>query len=197
MNQDLLQAKLSGIPIILGSASPRREELFRSLNVPFSIQVKDVDESFPQNFRREDSAMFIARKKALAFKPELPEGAIVITADTLVAIDDLVLGKPTDSKDADRMLKLLSGRKHQVITGVCILSARKSESFFVKTEVAFKTLRQEEITYYIENFKPLDKAGAYGIQEWIGMIGIEYIQGSYFNVMGLPVKELYENLLRF
>jgi septum formation protein len=167
------------------------------LKLPFTVQVKDVDESFPEQFRREDIAMYLARKKALAFKGDLAEGGIVITADTIVSVDDIILGKPTDAKDAERMLRLLSGRRHQVVTGVCILSVKKSESFFVKTDVSFKVLRDEEIAYYIETHNPVDKAGAYGIQEWIGMIGIDYIQGSYYNVMGLPTKELYENLLRF
>lgn len=192
-----LVQKFEGTGIILGSNSPRREQLFKELGLKFQVMAKDVDETIPTQFRREDIAMFLARKKALAFKTEVHESGIVVTADTLVAVDDLILGKPTDAKDAERMLKLLSGRRHQVITGVCIMSNRKSESFFVKTDVSFKVLRAEEIKYYIETCKPLDKAGAYGIQEWIGMIGVDYIQGSFYNVMGLPVKELYENLMRF
>jgi len=192
-----LVQKFEGTGIILGSNSPRREQLFKELGLKFQVMAKDVDETIPTQFRREDIAMFLARKKALAFKTEVHESGIVVTADTLVAVDDLILGKPTDVKDAERMLKLLSGRRHQVITGVCIMSNRKSESFFVKTDVSFKVLRDEEIKYYIETCKPFDKAGAYGIQEWIGMIGVDYIQGSFYNVMGLPVKELYENLMRF
>lgn len=192
-----LVQKFEGTGIILGSNSPRREQLFKELGLKFQVLAKDVDETIPTQFRREDIAMFLARKKALAYKAEVLESGIVITADTLVAVDDLILGKPTDEKDAERMLRLLSGRRHQVITGVCIMSNRKSESFFVKTDVSFKVLREEEIKYYIQTCKPLDKAGAYGIQEWIGMIGVDYIQGSFYNVMGLPIKELYENLLRF
>jgi septum formation protein len=192
-----LVKKFEGTGIILGSNSPRREQLFKELGLKFQVMAKDVDETIPTQFRREDIAMFLARKKSLAFKNEVHESGIVITADTLVAVDDLILGKPTDAKDAERMLKLLSGRRHQVITGVCIMSNRKSESFFVKTDVSFKVLREEEIKYYVETSNPLDKAGAYGIQEWIGMIGVDYIQGSFYNVMGLPIKELYENLMRF
>ncbi|CAN5552207.1 Maf-like protein [soil metagenome] len=192
-----LSEKFQGIKIILGSGSPRREQLFKELGIAYTVMVKDEPEEFPAQFRREDIAMFLARKKALAFKPEVVEGGIVITADTIVAVDELILNKPVDKKDAERMLRLLSARRHQVITGVCIMSARKSESFFVKTDVSFKQLRDNEIEYYIETYKPMDKAGAYGIQEWIGMVGIDYIQGSYYNVMGLPIKELYENLLRF
>lgn len=189
--------KFTGTRIILGSKSPRRGQLFQELGLPFEVMAKDVDETFPTQFRREDISMFLARKKALAFKSDVQDGGIVVTADTLVAVDDLILGKPSDAKDAERMLKLLSGRRHQVITGVCIMSSKKSESFFVKTDVSFKALRESEIMHYIETAKPFDKAGSYGIQEWIGMVGIEYIQGSYFNVVGLPIKELYENMLRF
>ena len=189
--------KFEGTQIILGSNSPRRAELLKSLELTFEVLTKHVEEDFPAHFRREDTAMFLARKKALAFKENVANGGIVITADTIVAVDDLILGKPTDAKDAERMLKLISGRKHQVITGVCIMSSKKSESFFVKTDVSFKLLKDEEINFYIERYNPLDKAGAYGIQEWIGMIGVEYIQGSYYNVMGLPTKELYDNLMRF
>jgi septum formation protein len=189
--------KFEGTRIILGSNSPRRADLLKSIGLTFEVLTKKVEEDFPAHFRREDTAMFLARKKALAFKEDVVAGGIVITADTIVAVDDLILGKPIDAKDAERMLKLISGRKHQVITGVCIMSSKKSESFFVKTDVSFKLLKDEEIKFYIEKYNPLDKAGAYGIQEWIGMIGTEYIQGSYYNVMGLPTKELYDNLMRF
>lgn len=192
-----LAEKLSKRKIILGSGSPRRAQLLEELGIPFTIQVKNVDETPIPNMRREDTAMYLARKKALAFKSDIDDDTLVITADTIVALDDLILGKPTDEADAKRILQLLSGRKHHVITGVCILSKNKIESFFTKTEVAFKTLRQEEINYYVEHYTPLDKAGAYGIQEWIGMIGVDFILGSYFNVMGLPVKDLYEQLIRF
>jgi septum formation protein len=184
-----LLKKLANTEIILGSGSPRRAQLLTEIGVPFKVIVKNVDETPPEQFRREDTAMFLARKKALAFKPDLRENMLVITADTIVAMDEFILGKPVDAAEATRMLQLLSGRKHQVITGVCILSLQKSESFFVKTEVSFKTLRPEEISYYVETYQPFDKAGAYGIQEWIGMTGIDYIQGSYFNVMGLPLNQ--------
>jgi septum formation protein len=192
-----LLSKFEGTRVILGTNSPRRIELFKHLGLPHEIIQKDIDESYPEQFRREDIAMFLARKKSLAFKSDVADGGIVITADTVVALDELILGKPTDLADAERIIKLLSGRKHSVITGVAIMSAKKSESFFVKTEVSFKVLRDAEIAYYLETSNPLDKAGAYGIQDWIGMTGIEYILGSYYNVVGLPTKELYENLLRF
>ena len=192
-----LAQKFEGTRIILGTNSPRREELFKELGLKYEVIKREVEESFPNQFRREDIAMFLARKKALAYKSDVADGGIVITADTIVALDELILGKPTDIKDAERMLRLMSGRKHSVITGVCIMSARKSESFFVKTEVSFKLLRDSEIEYYLSQNTALDKAGAYGIQDWIGKIGVEYILGSYYNVVGLPTKELYENLMRF
>jgi septum formation protein len=192
-----LSKKFEGTRIILGSNSPRRQELLKQLGLTFEVLVHDVDESYPEQFRREDIAMFLARKKALAFKGDVADGGIVITADTIVALDELILGKPKDRTDAARMLRLMAGRKHSVITGVCVMSSKKSESFFVKTEVSVKMLRDNEIEYYLETYNPVDKAGAYGIQDWIGMTGIEYILGSYYNVVGLPTKELYEILLRF
>lgn len=192
-----LSKKFEGTRIILGSNSPRRQELLKQLGLTFEVLVHDVDETYPEQFRREDIAMFLARKKALAFKGDVADGGIVITADTIVALDELILGKPKDRTDAARMLRLMAGRKHSVITGVCVMSAKKSESFFVKTEVSVKMLRDNEIDYYLETYNPVDKAGAYGIQDWIGMTGIEYILGSYYNVVGLPTKELYEILLRF
>ena len=192
-----LSEKFNSLKVILGSNSPRRKQLFSELGVNFEVLVKEVDENVSIPMRPEDLVMFLARKKGMAFKNETKEGAIVITADTIVALGDKVIGKPSSLEDAITMLNLLSGKKHQVITGVAIMSDKKAESFFVKTEVCFKPLRKEEIEFYIHQFKPLDKAGAYGIQEWIGMVGIEYIQGSYYNVMGLPVKELYEQLLKF
>ncbi|MBK9638643.1 MAG: septum formation protein Maf [Bacteroidetes bacterium] len=189
--------KFEGTRIILGTNSPRRIELFKQLGLPYEIIKKEIDESYPEQFRREDIAMFLARKKSLAFKSDVADGGIVITADTIVALDELIIGKPKNIAEAEHTLRLMSGRKHSVITGVAIMSAKKSESFFVKTEVSFKTLRSNEIEYYLATENPLDKAGAYGIQDWIGLIGIEYILGSYYNVVGLPTKELYENLLRF
>jgi septum formation protein len=192
-----LSKKFEGTRIILGSNSPRRQELLKQLGLTFDVLVHEVDESYPEQFRREDIAMFLARKKALAFKGDVADGGIVITADTIVALDELILGKPKDRTDAARMLRLMAGRKHSVITGVCVMSSKKSESFFVKTEVSVKMLRDNEIEYYLETYNPVDKAGAYGIQDWIGMTGIEYILGSYYNVVGLPTKELYEILLRF
>lgn len=184
--------------LILGSQSPRRKQLLNEFDIPFEIIVKDVDESFPNHLRNEEIALYIAEKKAKAFKLETEDPSnIVITADSIVCLDDITLGKPLDLPDASRMLKLLSGRKHFVFTGVCIISHNKTVSFYCKTDVVFKILKDEEISYYIDAHKPLDKAGAYGIQEWIGAVGVDHISGSYNNVMGLPLKELYEQLLKF
>ncbi|MFM7015260.1 MAG: Maf family nucleotide pyrophosphatase [Bacteroidota bacterium] len=192
-----LSEKFKDTRLLLGSNSPRRKQLFSELGLDFEVMVKDVDENVSMALRPEDLVMFLARKKGMAYKNETKEGAIVITADTIVALGDKIIGKPSSLEEAKELLNLLSGKKHMVITGVAIMSDKKAESFFVRTEVCFKTLRPDEIEYYVNQFQPLDKAGAYGIQEWIGMIGIEYIHGSYYNVMGLPVKELYEQLRKF
>jgi septum formation protein len=193
-----LRKKLNDCRIILGSQSPRRKQLLGEFDIPFEIIVKDVEESFPEHLRNEEIALYIAQKKAKAFTAEIADAkTIVITADSIVCLDDHVLGKPVDLADAARTLKLLSGRMHFVFTGVCLISKEKSVSFFSKTDVTFRKLKEEEINYYVEAQKPLDKAGAYGIQEWIGAVGVEQMSGSYSNVMGLPLKELYEQLLAF
>ncbi len=183
--------------LILASKSPRRQQLLKDLGWEFTILTKDVDESFPTHLKRQEVALFLCEHKAKAFQEHLHDNTLVITADTIVCLDDLIINKPEDAKDAHRMLRLLSGRQHDVYTGVCISSRDKQVSFFVKSSVFFKELSDEEIDYYITVYKPFDKAGAYGIQEWIGFIGIEKIEGSYFNVMGLPVKEVYESVLNF
>ena len=192
-----LAEKLKTFSVVLGSNSPRRADLLKQLGIKFKVDGRDVDETPPDNFRHEDIAMFLARKKALAFREGLADDVLVVTADTVVSVENQLAGKPADADDAQKMLQTLSGKKHNVITGVCLLTTKKSETFFVKTEVCFRKLKDTEIDFYIDAFKPFDKAGSYGIQEWIGMIGIEYIHGSYFNVMGLPTRELYENLMRF
>lgn len=191
-----LADQLKQYDVVLGSNSPRRKELLKETGISFRVETREVDET-PPALRHEDVAMFLARKKANAFLSSISDNTLVITADTIVSAEGELLGKPKDAADAERMLELLSGKKHQVMTGVCLFTQKKSDCFFVKTDVAFRKLSDDEIQYYIDVFKPFDKAGAYGIQEWIGMIGIEYIQGSYFNVMGLPVSELYAHLMRF
>lgn len=184
--------------IILASNSPRRRELLGGLDLDFEVKVlPDIDESYPDNLPAAEVAGYISREKAAPYRTLIGEDDLVITADTVVIVGDEVLGKPKDAEDARRMLQLISGRTHQVITGVCLLTTDKERSFSVTTDVTFKQLSEDEITYYIEHYKPFDKAGAYGIQEWIGYIGVTSINGSYFNVMGLPVQRLWEEIKKF
>jgi septum formation protein len=183
--------------LILSSKSPRRQLLLKELGWDFTVKVMEVEEVYPPHLKREEVPLFLAVLKAAAFNDVLTENEILITGDTVVCLDDKIIGKPVDFEDAVRTLKLLSGRKHEVITGMCLKSSQKQKTFHVMTEVYFKPLAEEEILYYIEKYKPYDKAGAYGIQEWIGLIGVEKIHGSHFNVMGLPIKELYEALIAF
>lgn len=181
--------------IILASNSPRRRELLAGLGLDFEVKVlPDIAESYPDSLQAKDVAGFIARMKAAPYRELIGENDLVITADTVVIVDEEVLGKPKDAEDARRMLKLISGRTHKVITGVCLLTTDKEHAVSVATDVTFKELSEDEITYYIELYKPFDKAGAYGIQEWIGYIGVTSISGSYFNVMGLPVQRLWEEI---
>ena len=189
--------------VVLASNSPRRKELLSGLGVNFSVKtLPDVDESFPDTLKGEEIPLFIARKKADAYKMlfssvnsnEVEEPLLVITADTIVWLEDEVLGKPANATEARAMLSKLSGKKHQVITGVCLTTASWQKSFAAVSEVQFSSLTEEEMDYYIHNYCPYDKAGAYGVQEWIGFIGVESIQGSYFNVMGLPIQRLYWEL---
>jgi len=182
-------------PIILASKSPRRQELLRLLDVDFKVVLKEVDESYPEDLNPEEVAVYIAEKKAKAYDETLGD-EIVLTADTIVCIDDLILGKPESPEHAVEMLKLLSGRVHRVITGVCILYKHQYNKFFDVSEVFFRKLTDAEIQTYVDQYKPLDKAGAYGIQEWIGLTGIEKINGSYTNVVGLPTEKLYQQLLK-
>jgi len=167
------------------------------LGVDFVIKTKDIEEVYPPHLKKEAVALFLSELKANAFKKDINENEIVITSDTIVCLDNEIIGKPTNRANAIEMLEKLSGKRHEVITAVTLFSNKKQISFSVCTEVFFKTLSMEEITYYIDNYKPYDKAGSYGIQEWIGYIGIEKIIGSYFNVMGFPVKEVYDALIKF
>ncbi|OFX67477.1 MAG: septum formation protein Maf [Bacteroidetes bacterium GWE2_29_8] len=181
---------------ILGSASPRRKQLLEGLNLEFKIIAPDIDETYPDDININDIPVFLSNKKAEYFN-NLKENDLLICADTIVIINNIVLNKPTNNDDAKRMLSLLSNNIHEVVTGVTFKSINKLLSFSVKSVVHFKKLTIEEIDFYIKEFKPYDKAGSYGVQEWIGYIGIEKIEGSYYNVMGLPIKEVYENLLVF
>lgn len=188
---------LSSYKIILASKSPRRQQLLKELGVDFIIKTKDVEEVYPPHLKKEAVALFLSELKANAFKNEIKENELVITSDTIVCLNNEIIGKPTDRANAIEMLEKLSGKMHEVFTAVTLFSNKKQVSFSVCTEVFFKILSMEEITYYIDNYKPFDKAGSYGIQEWIGYIGVEKINGSYFNVMGFPVKEVYDALKKF
>lgn len=181
--------------LILASASPRRKELLAGLNIPFEVRLIDgIDETYPSELPIDEVPLYISQKKAAAYKANISPHTIVLTADTVVVCNEQILGKPIDEADARRMLQMLSGKTHRVITGVTLLVEGNSKSFSVATDVSFKPLSATEIDYYIRTFKPFDKAGAYGIQEWIGYIGVTAINGSYFNVMGLPVQRIYEEL---
>jgi septum formation protein len=182
--------------IILSSNSPRRKELLAGLDIDFDVKVKKgIVEAYPDDLPIEEIPQYIAREKADAYNIATEE--LVITADTIVAIGKEILGKPKNEAEAIGMLHKLSGKTHQVITGVCLTSKKKQRCFSVISDVTFKKLTDEEISYYVQKYKPLDKAGAYGIQEWIGYIGVTHLNGSYFNVMGLPVQRIYEELMTF
>lgn len=179
--------------IILASNSPRRKELLGGLGVDFEVRVmKGVDEAYPDTLPAKDVAEYISREKASVY--DVADDELLITADTVVIVGDDILGKPKDADDAHRMLREISGRTHQMVTGVCLTTAKEQRSFSVVTDVTFKQLSDEEIDFYIRNHRPYDKAGAYGIQEWIGYIGVTGLNGSYYNVMGFPVQRVYEEL---
>lgn len=193
----MLTEKYKNTNIILASASPRRYELFKELNLNFTIKVKAINEIYSSQLKQEAITNYLAIQKALAFKDELSDNDLIITSDTIVWYKNNALEKPKNEKEAIEMLQQLSGKTHQVITSVCLKSTQKQTVFFDTTKVTFKKLSIEEIQFYVNNYKPFDKAGAYGIQEWIGYIGVKKIEGSYFNVMGLPVHKLYKELLKF
>ena len=184
--------------IILASNSPRRKELLAGIDVQFEVRViQNIDESYPSDLPTKDIAEYISHKKAAVYQQQMAPDELIITADTIVVLGNEVMGKPHDEADARRMLRELSGQTHQVITGVTLTTIQKQVSFSVETDVTFKALSDSEIDYYVSHYKPFDKAGAYGIQEWIGHIGVTALQGSYFNVMGLPVQRIYEALRQF
>ena len=184
--------------IILASNSPRRRELLAGLGIDFNVRIiGGIDESWPHELKGEDIPLYISREKAAPYRSQMASDELVITADTIVYVDGEVLGKPADKDDAKRMLRLISGRWHEVITGVTLMTAERERSFAVTTRVRFCNLTDDEINSYVESGLPMDKAGAYGIQEWIGYVGVEAIEGSYFNVVGLPVQRLYRELINF
>jgi septum formation protein len=183
--------------IILGSASPRRQELMKSLGFPFRVMSLAADEShWPPEYKAQEICIYLAEKKAAAYPVILQKDELLITADTIVWCGGKVYNKPEDMEDGVRMLKSLSGRMHQVFTAVCFKAEEKEFTFVDESKVFFKKFSDEEIRFYLENYKPFDKAGAYGVQEWLGYIGIEKIEGSFYNVMGLPVKLVYEQLMK-
>ena len=184
--------------VVLGSASPRRKELMEKMGFAFEVRVKETDESYPASTPHEEVAEYIAVKKSWAFDlAGFPENTLLVTADTVVLLDDRIFGKPADREEAVHMLYALSGQTHKVITGVCLRSREKQENFSVMSEVTFRVLSLEEIEYYVDHLQPYDKAGAYGLQEWIGYVALEHIEGSFFNVMGLPTQRLYRAMMAF
>ena len=186
---------LSKYKIILASNSPRRKELLSGLGVDYEVKtLPDVDESYPDGLSGEEIAKHIARGKAEAYRSLIQADELVITADTIVWLDGTVMGKPKDEEEAKDMLMRLSGKTHQVITGVCLTTASTQKTFATVTDVTFATLTDEEVDYYVTRYQPMDKAGSYGVQEWIGFVGVENLSGSYFNVMGLPIQRLYTEL---
>lgn len=183
--------KKGRIHLLLASNSPRRKELLSGLDYPMEVvKLKDIDETHPAGLQGADIPLYIAKLKMSAYDMPLKEGEVLVTADTIVWCDGEEMGKPKDREDAYRMLRKLSGKTHQVYTGVCLKSAFDEKSFVCGTDVTFAQLTDEQIFYYIDNYKPFDKAGAYGVQEWIGYVGVERLEGSYFNVMGLPIQRL-------
>ncbi|MCK9612151.1 MAG: Maf family nucleotide pyrophosphatase [Bacteroidales bacterium] len=191
----ILNEKLKNYRIILGSSSPRRRELLEGLGLNFEVIVREVHEDFPGGLVREQIPLHLAEQKASAFVPaEFGDKVLIVTADTIVWLEDTLLGKPDNYQLAIEMLKRISGKTHEVFTGVCIKTNTLQYSFFAASKVKFRSLNAEEIIWYVKHFKPYDKAGAYGIQEWIGFVGIEYIEGSFYNVMGLPTQRLYRVL---
>lgn len=193
----MLFKKFKNINIILASGSPRRQELLKELGFEFSIQVKEVNEVYPLSLKKTEITNYLAELKASAFDNELNENDILITSDTIVWLNNRALEKPKSKKLAIEMLQALSGTSHKVITSVCLKTKYKQQVFSETTTVYFKELSNNEINFYVDNYQPFDKAGGYGIQEWIGFIGVTKIEGSYFNVMGLPVHKLYEELMNF
>ena len=189
--------KLNEYKIILASRSPRRQQLMRELGLKFDVVIREYDEIYPEGLNGEQIAKHIAFGKAASYKDELADNEIVIAADTIVWCDNKVLGKPINREDAASILKEISGNTHEVITGVSIRSITKELTFSESTKVTFDTISEEDIYYYIDKYNPYDKAGAYGIQEWIGIAAFSRIEGSYFNVVGLPVQRLYKELQRF
>jgi septum formation protein len=192
---EIMLENLSKYKIILASNSPRRKELLSGLDLDYEVKtLPDVEETYPGNLKKEEIPVYLAQLKADAYKEKMESNTLLITADTIVWLNGNVYGKPANEVEAKEMLRTLSGKTHEVITGVCITSREKQKAFYAVSQVKFASLEEEEINYYIGKYKPYDKAGAYGVQEWIGYIGVESLTGSFYNVMGLPVRMLYRYL---
>ena len=193
----MLKDKLKQYKLILASGSPRRQQFFKDLELDFEIRLKEIEEIYPPELKREEITNYLAKLKASPFEGGLQENEILVTSDTIVWHNNKALGKPTDEQDAFEILKSLSNTTHEVITSVCFKTNSKTDLLHEITKVTFNALSDEAIYYYIDNYKPFDKAGAYGIQEWIGLIGITRIDGSYTNVVGLPTEKVYQYLSKY
>ena len=193
----MLKDKLNKINIILASGSPRRQQFFKEMDLHYTIRLKEIEEIYPEHLKAEEITNFLAELKASAFENELNTNDVLVTSDTIVWLNGKALGKPKDYADAFKMLQELSNTTHEVITSVCLKTIEKTEIFHCVTKVTFANLSDEAITYYLDNYKPFDKAGSYGIQDWIGLIGISNIEGSYTNVVGLPTEMLFQKLLNY
>lgn len=193
----MLKEKLNKINIILASGSPRRQQFFKEMDLHYTIRLKEIEEIYPEHLKAEEITNFLAELKATAFENELKENDVLVTSDTIVWLNGKALGKPKDYYDAFKMLQQLANQTHEVITSVCLKSIYKTEVFHCVTKVTFANLSDEAIKYYLDNYKPFDKAGSYGIQDWIGLVGISKIEGSYTNVVGLPTEMLFQKLMNY
>jgi septum formation protein len=193
----MLKEKLNKINIILASGSPRRQQFFKEMDLHYTIRLKEIEEIYPEHLQAEEITNFLAELKASAFENELEENDVLVTSDTIVWLNGKALGKPKDYEDAFQMLQQLANQTHEVITSVCLKSIDKTEVFHCVTKVTFANLSDEAIKYYLDNYQPFDKAGSYGIQDWIGLIGISKIEGSYTNVVGLPTEMLFQKLMNY
>ena len=193
----MLKEKLNKINIILASGSPRRQQFFKEMDLHYTIRLKEIEEIYPEHLQAEGITNFLAELKASAFENELKENDVLVTSDTIVWLNGKALGKPKDYDDAFKMMQQLANQTHEVITSVCLKSIDKTDVFHCVTKVTFANLSDEAITYYLNNYQPFDKAGSYGIQDWIGLIGISKIEGSYTNVVGLPTEMLFQKLMNY
>jgi septum formation protein len=198
VNEKNMLENIAEYQIILASNSPRRKELMSGLDISFEIKtLPDIEEFYPDTLQKEEIPLYLAKLKADAYRTLMQDNTLLITADTIVWLDGKVYGKPENETEAKYMLQQLSGRTHEVFTGVCLTTQQKQKSFFAVSKVGFAVLSEAEIDYYVSKYKPFDKAGAYGVQEWIGYVGVEHLEGSFYNVMGLPVRLLYKYLKEF